>query len=167
MQAVVLWIKSWRPRPFFVWLALGIGIAAITDGLFHVHTWAARFSVGSLGCGFLGLFLAVFTGMSETVKDRVEAWMTLSRTIAALIFVSSFGVLGVIAVWHAKAGESVNVHTLALLSNLLPSLSAAVAIATKYNFDLQKSLRDHSAAIDQNDHEGATGSEKNGGESDQ
>ena len=129
--------RSWRAQPYFACCAFLVGSIAIGDGFCHSHSRAEFFSIGSLALGFIALFLGISSSIWKSFDVALSRKMSKGLTLTLIFAVLAFSGLGVYFVYHAGPDETTSAHTIALLTNIIPGLSAAVAISSKFDFDLK------------------------------
>jgi hypothetical protein len=90
--------------------------------------------MGSLLQGFLGLSLAVYTSLYRGLDTQLKKWMTPVPTLILIFIFIVVSVWGVVLSARAAADVSVDGHAIAILTNIIPSLSAMIAIASRFDF---------------------------------
>jgi hypothetical protein len=126
-----------RIQTYFSCGVLILACAAVVYALFQPDGRSARFTLAMLLVGLLGMSLSIVTAL----RPDANAWLGkhvpfgLAISLAAACLGS-----GIYWAWlarHATDGIDVNTHIIAILTNIVPSASAGIAIASKYDVDLR------------------------------
>lgn len=132
-----------RLLPVLAVVAFGGGAYFFINGFLNVHHAWQYFLIGSILQGFLSLFLGVFTTLFEGLDARLTKWMNRLRTNILLLIIVGVGFWGAHLAQHAQVKTSVDSHTIAILANIIPSLSAMLAVATKFDYTFPSPRRDN------------------------
>jgi hypothetical protein len=102
----------------------------------------------SLLFGVLGLAFTIYSSLCKSLDDALKTLITFPVAVALALFLFIFGVVGAFVAGLTGPLNPLNGHIISILANLVPSCSAAVTVAAKYDGEFRSKDKDNSPTSD-------------------